>query len=98
MFNIDNFWLDIRYWMGVNGRQELNLEKKFKSIDTRIMAHYYMDQNRALAVIDKRLTRQWSLRFTHDRTFEGEIEEGGAMVPTLNREENKAQIRFSLRF
>lgn len=81
-------------WVGVNGNQELQIERKFKSTGTKAEVNYYIEQKRVLARVDQRLARHLSLRFSHDK-----IESDGIYaVNGESYENNILQIRFGMGF
>jgi hypothetical protein len=60
-------FIDVRAWLGVNGKQEVLLKKKFKSTGTKLWANYFIDEKRTLAAASQRLGKNWSMRFTHQK-------------------------------
>ncbi len=83
-----------RAWVGINGNQELKIEKKFKSTKTKAFVNYYIEQTRLLAAVDQKLARHWTLRFTHAKDFE-DFEN---VNDTIQYEDNIVQLRFSIGF
>ena len=83
-----------RAWVGVNGNQEVYVERNFESTDTRAFVNYYVDQTRTLASVDQRLTEHWTLRLTHDKDFDkaGDWDKAGIT------ENNILQVRFNMGF
>lgn len=93
-FTLRSRFFRARAWLGINGNQELYIERRFKSTNTRAFMNYFIEQNRVLASVDQRLSRGWSLRFTHNKTFE-DIE---VWDQTGLTENNVLQLRFNMRF
>ncbi len=92
--DIKSSYFNARAWVGINGNQELKIERKFRSTGTKVFVNYYIDQTRALGVLDQKLIGRWSFRYTHDRNFE----DFSNMNDTTTFENNIYQIRFSKRF
>lgn len=81
-------------WVGVNGNQEIELERKFKSTNTRARLYYYIEQQRVLASVDQKLMDHVSLRLTHDRV-DGD---GTRAIDGKSFENNVVQVRFGMGF
>jgi hypothetical protein len=60
-------FVDVRAWLGVNGKQELLIKKKFKTVGTKLWANYFIDEKRTLAAASQRMGNYWSMRFTHEK-------------------------------
>lgn len=93
-FTLKSKLINARAWVGINGNQELNLERKFKSTGTKAFINYKIDETRLLMAVDQRLSTHWGLRFTHQKDVEGFSE----MTKTGISENNIVQLRFSKRF
>ncbi len=93
-FTIKSKYFNARAWVGVNGNQELKLERRFKSTNTKAMVNYYIDEERALAVIDQRIANHFYLRLTHTKEFNPELSASEEIVP----ENNIVQLRFNMGF
>ncbi len=83
-----------RAWLGINGNQEVYVERKFKSTNTRAFMNYYVDQTRILAAVDQKLSRHWSLRLTHNKDFD----KADDWNRTGDVENNIFQLRFNMGF
>lgn len=83
-----------RAWLGINGNQELQLERKFRATNTKTQVNYFIEQKRVLASVDQRLANHLSLRLTHDR-IDGE---GINAVDGKTFENNVVQLRFGMGF
>ncbi len=94
-FTMKSDYFYARAWVGVNGNQELKVERKFKSTGTTSFVNYYIEQERMLAAVDQHLVRYWSLRLTHEKFYDEEKEI--SEEKTID-EDNVAQIRFSMPF
>ena len=92
--NLKSKYFNARAWVGINGNQELNIERKFKATGTKFFVNYFIDQTRSLAVIDQKLVNNWSLRLTHDKDFE----DFSNINKTTVYENNIMQLRFSVRY
>ncbi len=93
-FTIKSAYFKGRAWLGVNGNQEIKLERRFASTNTYAFVNAYIDETRILAVVDQRITNGLSLRFTHNRDFES-FEH---INDTTTLEDNILQIRFNMGF
>jgi hypothetical protein len=91
-FTMDSPYVDVTYWLGVNDNSEINLTRNFKSTNTRMMLNYYFEQARMLGIIDQKITRGVSARFTYDK-YNNTQEFAGA-----HPERSTLQLRYSLRF
>jgi hypothetical protein len=60
-------FIDVRAWVGINGNQEINMNKSFKATGTSALVNYYIEQNRVLAAVDQKITTHWSARLTHEK-------------------------------
>ncbi len=83
-----------RAWVGINGNQELYFENKFRATNTKAYVNYYIEQARALAAVDQRLSRHWKLRFTHEKNFD----EVNRVDDSSISEVNVLQLRFHMGF
>jgi hypothetical protein len=93
-FTVKSKYFSARAWVGVNGNQELKVEKKFKSTGTKAFVNYYIDETRLLAAVDQRVARHWTMRLTHAKdtdTFENLTKVGVS-------ENNILQLRFNMGF
>ena len=93
-FTMKSKYFSARAWVGINGNQELKVERKFKSTNTSAFINYYIDESRLLAAVDQRLTDEWSLRYTHTKDakdFDG-LQSAGEV------ENNILQLRYRLSF
>lgn len=87
-------YFEARAWVGINGNQELRLERKIKATNTRAQVNYYIEQKRVLASVDQHLIKHVSLRLTHDK-----IESDGIFAPNgKDFENNILQVRFGMGF
>ena len=95
-FTVQSKYFKARAWVGVNGNQELKLERRFKSTNTKAMVNYYIDEERALAVIDQRIVDHLYLRFTHTKEFNPDLDVAAdeEVIP----ENNIMQLRFNMGF
>lgn len=93
-FDLESKYFDARAWVGINGNQEIKIERKFKATKTKVFANYYIDQTRLLVAADQTLTRHLKLRLTHDKNVESfdDITKSGVT------ENNKIQLRFGMKF
>lgn len=87
-------YLEGRAWVGINGNQELNIERKFKSTQTKAEINYFIEQKRLLASVDQKLARHLTLRLTHDRTEA----DGSRAIGGKPMENNVVQLRFGMGF
>lgn len=87
-------YIKAQAWLGVNGNQEIELERKFESTQTRAKLFYFIEQQRVLASVDQRLADHLSLRLTHDR-IDGD---GANSLNGKTFENNVVQIRFGMGF
>lgn len=85
---------NMKAWVGVNGNQEVQLTRRIKMTKTDLSARYYVDQGRALAAVDQRISDSWSLRLTHDKA----VESFGSISETGLSENNIIQLRFQIGF
>jgi hypothetical protein len=93
-FTLTSKHFKARAWVGINGQQEINIEKRFKSTSTRAFVNYYIEETRLLAALDQKLTGHWSLRATHAKDFEN-FEN---INDTIITENNIVQLRFNMGF
>ena len=93
-FTMKSKYFHARAWVGINGNQEIKLERRFKSTNTKAFVNYYIEQTRYLAALDQKLTDHWLIRATHVRDFE----EFSRMEETTQSENNTLQLRFNMRF
>ena len=87
-------YIYVRAWLGVNGRQELYLDKKFKSTGTRLEANYYIDENRILAAAHQRINDNWNLRLTHQKIADS----SNTLIDSSQRENNILSVNFGMGF
>lgn len=64
---LDSEFVDVRAWLGVNGNQEINIDRTFKSTNTTAMMNFYVEENRVLAALSQRISDHWSARLTHEK-------------------------------
>ncbi len=69
MIKLKSDFIKVRAWLGVNGSQELFAEKRIAATNTRILANYYIDENRILAAVRQPLGNNWSMRLTHQKYY-----------------------------
>lgn len=93
-FTMKSDLFNMRAWVGINGNQELNIERKFKSTGTKAFVNYKIDETRLLMAVDQRFARHWGLRFTHQKEVDGFSEITGTGIS----ENNVVQLRFSKYF
>lgn len=93
-FTMSSSIVDLKAWVGVNGNQEVNIERKFKSTKTKAFLNYKIDETRLLMVVDQRIARHWGLRFTHQK----DIDKFNEISQTGVEENNVVQLRYSKRF
>ncbi len=93
-FTVKSKYFNARGWVGINGNQEIKVERTIASTNTRMMMNYYIDQARILAAADQRLTRHWSLRYTHNK----KIDEFSEYLKPGSSEDNIVQLRFGMGF
>ena len=93
-FTVDSKFFNARAWLGANGNQEIKIERKFQSTNTKAFVNCYVDQTRILAAVDQKLSPHWVFRLTHVKDFDdfSEFEE------TTHYEDNIAQLRFHYSF
>lgn len=60
-------FVNVRAWLGVNGKQEVIVKRKFKSTGTKLWANFFIDEKRTLAAASQSLGKFCSLRFTHEK-------------------------------
>lgn len=98
-----------RAWVGVNGNQELNVEKTIDYTNTKLMGNYFIDEERLLVAVDQPIWGHWSFRFTHTKLYNVEDALARAeenldpqastlLEPFIVQEDNIAQIRFNMAF
>ncbi|MBC77208.1 MAG: hypothetical protein CME64_14450 [Halobacteriovoraceae bacterium] len=87
-------FLKARAWVGINGNQEIQLERRFNSTQTNAEVNYFIEQKRVLASVDQRLTRNLSLRLTHDKIDA----DGINALEGKSFENNVVQLRFGMGF
>ena len=93
-FTMKSKFFYARAWVGVNGNQELNIERRFKSTGTKAFVNYFIDDSRVLAVIDQQILPNVILRATHSKFNDKEI----ATSYGLASEENVLQLRYHIGF
>ncbi len=93
-FTLKSDFIKLRAWVGINGNQEFNIERKIKSTGTRAFLNYKIDETRLLMAIDQRIGSYTRLRITHQKDVEGfsQITQVGTL------EDNAIQLRFSKAF
>ena len=87
-------FLKARAWVGINGNQEIQFERRFNSTQTNAELNYFIEQKRVLASVDQRLTINLSLRLTHDKIDDGGIN----ALEGKTFENNVVQLRFGMGF
>jgi hypothetical protein len=86
----------MRAWVGVNGQQEVSLERRFKMTGTRALVNYYVDDDRALAAVDQPLMQGLKLRITHSKfNVSGEDR---LPASSVQPEVNTVQLKYGLNF
>lgn len=100
-FGMESFLFDATVWVGANGKNELNVERKFKKIKLRAMGNYYLEENKLLGVLDKKLIPKWSLRYSHEKWLDdrgnyADLETGA--LRNRPQEDNKLQLQFRMRW
>lgn len=93
-FDMRTPYFRAKAWLGVNGNQEVNIEKRIGSIGTKLRANYLIDESRVLCAVDQHISGPWSLRLSHTKEAEGFSE----LMDTGKSEDNVSQLRFSLSF
>lgn len=91
---MDSPYFKMRAWLGVNGNQEVKLEKRIKATKTSAMVNYFIDQDRVLAVVDQGITGPFSLRMTHDIRLDPKAPD----LAAPSSENNTVQLRFRMGF
>lgn len=87
-------YINAKAWLGVNGNQEIELEREFDATRTRAKLYYFIEQQRVLASVDQHLVHNLSLRVTHDK-----IDGDGVGAPNGESfENNVVQLRFGMGF
>jgi len=93
-FTLESNYFYARAWVGINGNQELNIERTINMTNTKLMGNYFIDESRILVAVDQPIVRHWSFRFTHSKLGEGFSELSGVGI----EEDNITQIRFNMGF
>ena len=93
-FTMESEYLKGRAWLGINGNQEIKLERKFVSTKSSAFMNYYVDEAKVLAAFDQRLTSHWIFRMTHSKDFDYEED----LDESTHPEDNVFQFRFNIRF
>lgn len=93
-FTVKSKYFYARAWVGVNGNQELNVQKTFKSTGTTSFVNYYIDESRLLAAVDQKIVNHLSMRFTHSKDAEGFQN----LIKSGVYEDNILQFRFNIGF
>jgi hypothetical protein len=70
---LESKFVNVRAWLGVNGKQEVLIRRKFKTTGTRLWANYFIDEKRTLAAASQRLGEYWSMRLTHEKYADDSI-------------------------
>ncbi len=70
MVKLKSDYINVRAWLGVNGKQEVYMGKKFRSTGTSFKANYYIDESRLLVAARQQLAKHWTMRFTHEKYSE----------------------------
>lgn len=93
-FTMKSKFVNIKAWVGVNGNQEVNIERKNKATGTKAFLNYKIDETRLLMAVDQKLGSYTRLRLTHQKEVEGfsQITQQGQL------EDNAIQLRFSKAF
>lgn len=108
-FTMRSNYFYARAWVGVNGNQELNVERRIALTNTKLMGNYYIDEERLLVALDQPIYGNWSFRFTHTKLYNvddalARAEENldpqasNFLEPFIVQEDNIAQIRFNMAF
>ena len=87
-------YINVRAWVGANGSQEINLDRRFKSTGTRAMMNYYIDQEKVLASVDQHLVKYWSMRLTHEK----QLQDFSGFTQAGQSENNTLHVRFGMGF
>lgn len=90
----DTDYFKIKGWFGINGNQEVNVERKILSTNTNLMFNYFLDHKRSFTIIDQEIYQNVTLRYTHDK----QIEQFGGITRSGQSENNIIQIRFGMGF
>ena len=93
-FTIRSSYLNARAWVGVNGNQEIKLERRFKSTGTMSFVNYYIDESRVLAVIDQKVIKSLTFRYSHAKDVDGFSNLSSAGI----NEDNVFQLRYNVQF
>ncbi len=93
-FTVKSKYFYARAWVGINGSQELNVERTIKATKTKLFTNYYVDETRLLAAADQPLSQHWKIRLTHSKDFDDfeEITTSGVS------ENNILQLKFHMGF
>ena len=93
-FTMKSKLFNAKAWVGINGNQEVNVERKFSSTNTRALVNYKIDETALLLAVDQTITKHIRLRFTHQKDVEGFSE----MTRTGITENNVVRLQYSQRF
>lgn len=93
-FTLRSDQFNARAWLGVNGNQEIKVERNFKSTKSSAFVNYYVDESRLLAALDQRISEHWIFRMTHTR----ELLDRELLNEATHKEDNVFQFKFNLRF
>jgi hypothetical protein len=91
---LDSEYVDMKALLGVNGNQEVEFKRRFRSTGTKALLYYYIDESRVLASVDQNIKGHLSLRFAHEKDLDG----FGQFFNTGNSEINSLQVRFNMGF
>lgn len=91
---LDSEYIDMKAWLGINGNQEVEFKRRFRSTGTKALLYYYIDETRILASVDQNIKGHLSLRFAHEKNLDG----FGQFFNTGNSEINSLQVRFNMGF
>lgn len=92
--SMDTDYFTAKGWLGVNGNQEVNIQKYIEQSKTKLIFNYYIDQQRSLAAVDQEIMDKVSLRYSHNKTFE----DFGSIARSGFSENNIFQVRFGMGF
>lgn len=93
-FDMKTNYFNTRAWLGINGNQELKIERRFKSTGTKAFVNYYIDQSLILTAVDQKIVKNWVFRVTHTKDIDG----FSNMTQSGVYENNIAQVRYNVRF
>lgn len=91
---LDSEFIGMKALIGINGNQEVEFKRSFRSTGTKALLYYYIDESRVLASVDQNIKGYLSLRFAHEKDLDG----FGQFFNTGNSEINSLQVRFNMGF